>query len=257
MTDALRPPRTTWEYCLSAADELVLWHMRQGESVPEADRPRVVTLIGAAVYGLASSISLEGPDVAGLPLTGPDESRSVSVRGVLQHHALLALQRCPFEVLGAAEREQMLAAYGSRTFDVARETAVAVITHHARSSGQTGQPHPTIRDRAPAMVGVRSAGASAGARVDVEEARSRQQFLKVAGVIWVVYDAGLSRLPVVCTRCQARTGLTLQADAEAGSVRVICPERHTTHDPRLTIAGVLEAIALGGPSRSEDIEINA
>lgn len=58
MTDALRPPRTTWEYCLSAAEELVLWHMRQGEDVPEADRPRVVTLIGAAAYGLASSISL-------------------------------------------------------------------------------------------------------------------------------------------------------------------------------------------------------
>ncbi|KOG26343.1 hypothetical protein ADK35_04510 [Streptomyces viridochromogenes] len=160
-TDALRPPRTTWEYCLSAADELVLWHMRQGGDVPEADRPRVVTLIGAAAYGLASSISLEGADVVGLPLTGPDESRSASVRGVLQHHALAALQTCPYEALGAAEREQLLAAYGSHTFDLARETAIAVITHHARSSSQTGQPHPTIRDRAPAM---------ADARNDVEDA---------------------------------------------------------------------------------------
>jgi len=41
-----------------------------------------------------------------------------------------------------------------------------------------GQPHPTIRDRAPAMAGARAAGA----RVDVEEARSRQQFLKAAAV---------------------------------------------------------------------------
>ncbi|WP_413804202.1 hypothetical protein [Streptomyces sp. OE57] len=255
MTEALGLPQTTWEHCLSAADELVLWHLRQGEDIPEADRPRVVTLIGAATYGLASSICLEGPEVAGLPLTGPDESRSASVRGVLQHHALVALQTCPFEVLGAAEREQLLAAYGSRTFDFARETAVAVINHHARAAGETGQPHPTIRDRAPAMADARAAAA----RVDVEEARSRQQFLKAAGVIWVVYDGGLSRLPVVCTRCQARTGLTLQVDADAGSVRVICPDRHTTHDPRLTIAGVLETIALGGASRSEDedIEINA
>lgn len=252
MTDALPPPRTTWEYCLSAADELVLWHMRQGEDVPEAERPRVVTLIGAAAYGLASSISLDGPDVAGLPLTGPDESRSASLRGVLQHHALRALQTSPYEVMGAAEREQLLAAYGSPAFDLARETAVAVISHHARSSGQTGQPHPTIRDRAPAMAGTRAAGA----RVDVEEARSRQQFLTAAGVIWVVYDGGLSRLPVACTHCQARTGLTLQADAEAGSVRVICPDRHTTHDHRLTLAGVQEAISRRAASRSGDIEIN-
>jgi hypothetical protein len=62
-----------------------------------------VTLIGAA-YGLASSINLDGPDIAGLPLTGPDKSRSASVRGVLQHHALRALQS-PYEVLGAAERQ--------------------------------------------------------------------------------------------------------------------------------------------------------
>ncbi|MEU6353163.1 hypothetical protein ABZ896_28205 [Streptomyces sp. NPDC047072] len=253
MTDALRPPRTTWEYCLSAADELVLWHMRQGRDVPETDRPRVVTLIGAAAYGLASSISLDGPDIAGLPLTGPDESRSASVRGVLQHHALTALQTSPYEVLGAAEREQLLAAYGTSAFDLARETAVAVITHHAQSSGQSGQPHPTIRDRAPEMAGIRAAGT----KVDVEEARSRQQFLKTSGAIWVVYDEGLSRLPVLCTRCQARTGLTLQADAETGSVRVICPDRHTTHDHRLTTAGVQAALALGGATRSDDIEINA
>ncbi|MFD4528444.1 hypothetical protein ACFWP7_31900 [Streptomyces sp. NPDC058470] len=251
MTDALRPPQTTWEYCLSAADELVLWHMRQGKDVPEVDRPRVVTLIGAAAYGLASSISLEGPAVAGLPLTGPDESRSASVRGVLQHHALAALQTCPYEVLGAAEREQLLATYGSEPFELAREMAIEVITHHTRSSGEMGQAHPTIRDRAPAMAGA----PAAGARVDVEEARSRQQYLKAAGVIWVVYDGGLSRLPVVCTQCQARTGLKLQADAEAGSVRVICPDRHVTQDPRLTIAGVQEAIGLGRSSRSEDIEI--
>ncbi|MFC5253074.1 hypothetical protein [Streptomyces nigrescens] len=203
------------------------------------------------MYGLASSISLEGPQVAGLPLTGPDERRSASVRGVLLHHALSALQRCPNEALGATGREQLLAVYGSRTFNFARETAVAVITHHARSSSQTGQPYPTIKDRVPALAGAQTVGA----RADVEEARSRQQFLRAAGVIWVVYDGGLSRLPVVCTRCQARTGLTLQADAEAGSVRVVCPDSHVSQDPRLTIARVQEAIVFGGSSRSEDVEI--
>ncbi|MGW0493540.1 hypothetical protein [Streptomyces olivaceus] len=253
MTESLRPPQSTWEYCLSAADELVLWHGRQGGSIREADRPRVVVLIGAAAYGLASSISVDGPDVAGLPLTGPDESRSVSVRGVLQHHALRALQTSPYDVLGAAEREQLLAAYGTPVFDLAREAAIEVITHHARSSEATGQPHPTIRDRAPAMVG----GRAAGARVDVEEARNRQQFLTTTGVIWVVYDGGLSRLPVVCTRCRARTGLTLQADTKTGSVRVVCPDRHTTQDSRLTIDIVQEAISVAGASGSEDVDINA
>ncbi|MGN9758134.1 hypothetical protein [Streptomyces sp. SD31] len=122
----------------------------------DADRRRRVRL--------ASSICLEGPQIAGLPLTGPDESRSGSVRGVLQHHALVALQTCPYETLGAAEREQLLAAYGSPTFELARETAVAVIDHHVRSSGETGQPHPTIRDRAPAVAGARAAGGQGGRR---------------------------------------------------------------------------------------------
>jgi hypothetical protein len=251
MTDAVRPPQTTWEYCLSAADELVLWHLRQGESISAADRPQVVVLIGAAAYGLASSISVDGPQIAGLPLTGPDEGRSASVRGVMQHHALSALQTCPDDALGATEREELLTSYGSEPFELARQEAVSVVTHHARHSGETGQPHPTIRDRAPSMARARADNA----RVDVEAARQRQQFLEADGVIWVVYDGGRSRLPVICGRCQARTGLKLQIDTEAGSIRVICPDRHVTQDHRLTIAGVQEAIGFGRSSRSEDIEI--
>jgi hypothetical protein len=251
MTDALCPPQNTWEYCLSAADELVLWHLRQGADLSAADRPQVVVLIGAAAHGLASSISLDGPEIAGLPLTGPDEGRSASVRGVLQHHALSALQTCPDDALGASEREELLTLYGSEPFELARQVAVSVVTHHARLSGETGQPHPTIRDRAPSMARVRAETA----RVDVDAARQRQQFLEADGVIWVVYDGGLGRLPVICGRCRARTGLKLQIDAEAESIRVICPDRHVTQDPRLTIAGVQETISLGGSSRSEDIEI--
>ncbi len=208
-------------------------------------------LIGAAAYGLASSISLEGPAVAGLPLTGPDEGRSASVRGVLQHHALSALQTCPDDALGATEREELLTSYGSEPFELARQEAVSVLAHHARLSGETGLPHPTIRDRAPSMARARE---DTG-RVDVEAARRRQQLLATDGRIWVVYDGGLSRLPVLCGRCQARTGLKLRIDPEAGSIRVICPDGHVTQDPRLTIAGVQETIGVGdrpapGTSRS-------
>ncbi|MBA6438843.1 hypothetical protein [Streptomyces sp. GMR22] len=46
-----------------------------------------------------------------------------------------------------------------------------------------------------------------------------------------------------------------QIDAEAGSVRVICPDHHVTQDPRLTVAEAQEAIARR-MSRSGDIEIN-
>lgn len=150
MTDAPRHPQTTWEYCLSAADELVLWHVQQGGNVPVTERPRVVTLIGAAAYGLAASLSMEVHEIADLPLTGPDDadSRSRSMLGVLQHHAQAALQTGPYEDMGAEERKQLLAAYGSPAFDSVRETAIAVIVHHAQSAGR---PHPTIEDRAPAM----------------------------------------------------------------------------------------------------------
>lgn len=250
MTDALPSPRTTWEYCLSAADELVLWHIREGGAVPEAARPRVVTLMGAAVYGLATSISLSGPGIADLPLTGSGGS-SASIRGVLRYHALAALQRCPFDVRGAAEREELLAAYGSDTFVSARDTAITVIDHLVRAAGQAGHLCPTIRDC------VMSGVPETGSRVGVEEARSRQQFLTVAGMIWIVDGAGASRPPVVCTRCGAHTGLTLQVDTEAGSVRVICPGRHLTDDRRLTVTRVQELIALAGASSSGDIEITS
>jgi hypothetical protein len=249
MTDA-PAPRTTWEYCLSAADELVLWHLRQGAEIPAASRAQAVVVIGSAAYALASSISLEGPRIVGLPLTGP-AGQPTSVHGVLRHHALSALQACPDDELGASEREQLLASYGTDPFDLVMDAAVDVITHHARSSKEAGQPHPTIRDRAPAM----AHALSDVVRVDVHEARSRQQFLRAAGVIWVVYDGGLSRLPVVCGRCRARTGLTLQVDSGEAQIQVICPDRHITWDPRLTITGVQAAIALGASS-SEDVDIN-
>ncbi|MEV0281194.1 hypothetical protein AB0I22_33070 [Streptomyces sp. NPDC050610] len=55
MTDTLRAPYTTWEYCLSAAEEMVLWHHTLRAPVAdedsEADDAQTVALLAAALHG--------------------------------------------------------------------------------------------------------------------------------------------------------------------------------------------------------------
>jgi len=251
MTSNALEPGTTWEYCLSAADELVLWHLQQGENLEaESERPSVVVLIAAATYALSSSISLEGSQIAHLALGSPGGAGGIL--GVVRHRPLAALRGWPADAMGRAETDTLIAERDSDSFEAVRSAAESVITHHVRSAAEAGRPHPTILDRA--LVELRARVESAGG-VDVDGARSRQQYLTTDGMIWVVYDGGDTRLPILCGRCQTNTALMLRVDAEAGRVRIVCPDRHVTRDPRLSTDVVLEAIVLKGASRAGDIEI--
>jgi hypothetical protein len=47
----------------------------------------------------------------------------------------------------------LLAAYGTGEFTAVQEAARRVLHHHVQEAAGQGQPHPTIRDRAPVMAG--------------------------------------------------------------------------------------------------------
>lgn len=236
MTDVVLEPETTWDFSLSAADGLVLWHQKQEDAEAlEVEARWVVVLIAAAVHALAVSVSLEGPRIMHLGLGG-----TAGVQGVLTHRSLTALRTCPDDARGADEARSLIASHGGPWFASVQRAADAVIDRHVRTAVDEGRTRPTILDRAslPALA---------------DEARSRQQYLTTDGIIWVVYDD--TRLPIVCGRCYTNEGLRLRVDAEAGTVRIVCPDRHVTRDPRLGVGRVQEAIGLGGASRTGDVEI--
>jgi len=180
MTSDALEPGTTWEYCLSAADELVLWHLQQGEILEaESERPYVVVLIAAATYALASSISLEGSQIARLAL-GSSEG-SGGVLGVVRYRSPAALRTWPEDSLGSVEADDLIAGQDGVFFTSVRAAAEAVLTHHVRAAVEAGQPRPTILDRA--LVRLRAQAESSADGVDVDEARARQQYLTTDGMI--------------------------------------------------------------------------
>ncbi|AVH61715.1 MULTISPECIES: hypothetical protein [Streptomyces] len=146
------PPRTTWEYSLSAAEELVTWHLAHSQEPPPDGRETTV-LLAAAVHALAAGAGLSGPQVASLLLAAP--AGQDSVLNTLQGHVLSALQDSPADALGSSEREQLLAAYGTGEFTAVQEAAQRVLHHHVQDADGHGQPHPTIRDRAHSMADAR------------------------------------------------------------------------------------------------------
>jgi hypothetical protein len=151
-THAPRLPRTTWEHCLSAGDELAAWHLAESSEPVDVLREQrlVVVLLAVAMHDLAAAAGLTRASIAEVRLTAPDGQDSVL--GTVRHHALSVLQSCPAtEVLGAGEREQLAAAYGTGAFSAVQAAVEKVLLHHAQAADEEGQPHPTCHDRAPAM----------------------------------------------------------------------------------------------------------
>ncbi|MFI1798969.1 hypothetical protein ACH427_16710 [Streptomyces sp. NPDC020379] len=123
MTGALRPPRTTWEYAVSAADRLLLWHAENGhqDAGEESLRLQTAVVLAAAIHRWASDAQQDGPAVASAPLTVLAE--------LLREHALQLLQECPAPAdCGGEERARLLDS--DEAFEHARRTAVATVQHH-------------------------------------------------------------------------------------------------------------------------------
>ncbi|MCF3105375.1 hypothetical protein IPZ58_27845 [Streptomyces roseoverticillatus] len=75
---------------------------------------------------------------------------------------------------------------------------------------------------------------------------SRQQ-VTVQGMIRLVWDDGLSRIPLECGQCQARTGGTLTVTDDRATYT--CSAGHTTSDHRLDAVAVRQAIDSQGSRR--------
>ncbi|WKK27848.1 hypothetical protein QZH56_36985 (plasmid) [Streptomyces olivoreticuli] len=134
----LRPPRTTWEFAVSAADTLVLWHAKDGDprAGEEPLRLQTVVLLAAAIYQWAGDENQDGAAVAGVPLK--------VLADVLRGRASEALNKCPAPVgSGAKERAYLLDAHGTASFETVRRTALEVVLHHLDDAASV----VTIADR--------------------------------------------------------------------------------------------------------------
>ncbi len=121
--------------------------------------------------------------------------------------------------------------------------AAQVLTGRVAPDGSWGEPSvrsmgvPVEDIEALAVLAVTALNDADGAAV-----WSRQR-LDVTGMVWISYDGGLSRLPVACGRCGARSGHRLTVDQVAGLATLRCTAGHVTRDPRLSCDSIVEAIA--------------
>ncbi len=121
--------------------------------------------------------------------------------------------------------------------------AAQVFTGRVAPDGSCGEPSVrSMRVPVDDTEALTVLAVTALADADGAAAWSRQR-LDVTGTVWVVYDGGLSRLPVTCGRCGARSGHRLTVDQVAGLATLRCTAGHVTRDPRLSCDSVVEAIA--------------
>jgi hypothetical protein len=167
-----RIPRTTWEYCLSAADELVLWHLNEtgGTAAVRALQPEVVVLLAAAAHSAAETAALSGPQIAQVQLTAPDGQ--ASMLATVHWHALSVLQACPAtDRLGERQRTQLIDAYGTAAFTAVQDAAEEVLQ---RGVADEEPMHPTVADRAAVV-------AKARLRRTEDDARAGRERMLQAG----------------------------------------------------------------------------
>ncbi|MGW2112380.1 hypothetical protein [Streptomyces sp. NPDC001948] len=81
--------------------------------------------------------------------------------------------------------------------------------------------------------------------------------VRAAGkAVYVESSAGhSSRMPVLCSVCDARTGLTLAARGE--DTWITCPDGHTTRDWRLTAEAVSEVAAAAAEAGVSEVPADA
>lgn len=139
----LRRPSTTWEFAVSAADQLVLWSADGAPAVAgEPLRTRTVVLLAAAVYDQAREARLEDAEVASVPLA--------RVYDALRQPASSLLEACPAPAgIGGEERDWLLAQYGTDAAGQVTQAAQDAVNRHLAAAGTNNDV--TIADRRPAL----------------------------------------------------------------------------------------------------------
>ncbi|MEU9197740.1 hypothetical protein [Streptomyces hundungensis] len=140
----LRRPDSDWEYAVSAADQLMLWHARVAPyTAQEPLRTRAVVLLATCLIDRATAGQLTGPDIVQVQL--------VEAATVLERYVLSALQACPAPAdTGGADRDHLLGVFGDDAFETVRHAVREALTHHLQVAG----PHARIADRRRDLTGL-------------------------------------------------------------------------------------------------------
>lgn len=137
-----RAPIGRWEYCVSAANQLVLWHGRTAPHIlQEPARTRSVILLAACLYDRAAAAGLDGAAVA--------EVQLAQAANVLERYMVSALEAC--RTFPAAEGsdvvDELLADCGTDRIEWVRQRVRQALAHHRADGG----PHVRIADRRSAL----------------------------------------------------------------------------------------------------------
>ncbi|TXS34164.1 hypothetical protein [Streptomyces sp. OR43] len=139
----LRAPTSRWDYCVSAADQLMLWHGRTGHPhvIEEPLRTRAVVVLAACLADRAVAADLDGPAIADVPLA--------DALHILERYPVSALEACrnaPADRGGDAV-DELLALYGQPVFEEIGHAVHESLAHHLADGG----PHVRTTDRRPAL----------------------------------------------------------------------------------------------------------
>ncbi|MHA6763998.1 hypothetical protein [Streptacidiphilus sp. PAMC 29251] len=140
---------STWDFCLTGADQLVRWHE---EHQPAAgvwwaqQRSLVVVFLAAAIHSRASLSALTGSQVASVAL---GEAYGAGVLGTVRAFALAAVEGAPARPgLGELERRALLDSFGTPAFASLQQAVQEVLHHHLEASPIAD---PSLGDRSAAM----------------------------------------------------------------------------------------------------------
>ncbi|MFD8597554.1 hypothetical protein ACFV1L_21385 [Kitasatospora sp. NPDC059646] len=141
----LTQPRTTWEYCLSAADELACIR-----SWPDTGQQRqVVVVLAAVLAGGADAAGLTGARIADLPMDGI--GGALDLLQVAKRLAVRAVQPPPG--LGAQECAELLEA-DHESYAEIQALAEDVLRRHLDAAPPGAVP--TVRECAREAAGTRT-----------------------------------------------------------------------------------------------------
>ncbi|MFC1408519.1 hypothetical protein ACEZCY_04400 [Streptacidiphilus sp. N1-12] len=140
---------STWDFCLTGADQLVRWHEehQQGAAVWWAQqRSLVVVFMASAIHSRASLSALKGSQVASVAL---GDAYGAGVLGTVRSFALAAIEGAPArQGLGAQERRALLDCFGTHAFDSLQQAVQEVLLHHL---GASRTADPSLGDRSAAV----------------------------------------------------------------------------------------------------------
>ncbi|MER8103909.1 hypothetical protein [Kitasatospora sp. NPDC094016] len=136
-------PQTTWEHCLSAADELT----REQAPPDTRQHKRVVVLLAAVLAACAEGAGQVGAQIADLPMNGP-----VGVLDRLETATRWSVHACPaVPGLGAEQLEELLA--DCEVFRTVRDVAEGIVRQHLAAAPPGTVP--TVRECATAAAAAR------------------------------------------------------------------------------------------------------